>query len=106
VICGISYKGTEYELKGCLNDANCMKYLLVNRFGFPESSILMLTGGSSASQCKSWIMLNFYLFYHTKVKIKSSCDVRQFLCYDIFLATNAIFYGNKKIKIVKMFSTV
>jgi metacaspase-1 len=46
VICGISYKGTKYELKGCLNDAKCMKYLLVNRFGFIESSILLLTGGS------------------------------------------------------------
>ncbi|KAF3325095.1 metacaspase-1-like isoform X1 [Carex littledalei] len=43
VICGISYKGSEYELKGCLNDAKCMKYMLVNRFHFPESSILMLT---------------------------------------------------------------
>ncbi|KAJ4783911.1 Metacaspase-1 [Rhynchospora pubera] len=43
VICGISYKGSQFELKGCLNDAKCMKYLLMNRFGFPEQSILMLT---------------------------------------------------------------
>ncbi|OMO52325.1 Zinc finger, LSD1-type [Corchorus olitorius] len=43
VICGVSYKNTSYELKGCINDANCMKYLLVNRFKFPESSILTLT---------------------------------------------------------------
>ena len=44
VICGVSYKKTRFELKGCINDANCMKYLLVNRFKFPESSIITLTG--------------------------------------------------------------
>ena len=44
VICGISYKFSRHELKGCVNDAKCMKYLLVNKFNFPESSILMLTG--------------------------------------------------------------
>ncbi|RWR86751.1 metacaspase-1-like protein [Cinnamomum micranthum f. kanehirae] len=44
VICGISYRYSRHELKGCLNDAKCMKYLLINRFHFPESSIIMLTG--------------------------------------------------------------
>ncbi|XP_008802515.1 metacaspase-1-like [Phoenix dactylifera] len=43
VICGISYRNSRHELKGCLNDAKCMRYLLVNRFHFPEASILMLT---------------------------------------------------------------
>lgn len=43
VICGISYKYSRYELKGCINDAKCMKFLLINRFNFPESEILMLT---------------------------------------------------------------
>nr|DAD18290.1 TPA_asm: hypothetical protein HUJ06_019753 [Nelumbo nucifera] len=43
VICGISYRNAPYELKGCINDAKCMRYLLINRFKFPESSILMLT---------------------------------------------------------------
>ncbi|TYH97158.1 hypothetical protein ES332_A12G224700v1 [Gossypium tomentosum] len=43
VICGLSYKNTQYELNGCINDAKCMKFLLVNRFMFPESSIIMLT---------------------------------------------------------------
>ncbi|KAG5558212.1 hypothetical protein RHGRI_008216 [Rhododendron griersonianum] len=43
VICGISYRYSRHELKGCVNDAKCMKYLLINRFKFPESSILMLT---------------------------------------------------------------
>ncbi|KAL0321728.1 UNVERIFIED_CONTAM: Metacaspase-1, partial [Sesamum calycinum] len=43
VIVGISYKFSRHELKGCINDAKCMKYMLINRFKFPESSILMLT---------------------------------------------------------------
>ncbi|XP_072988949.1 metacaspase-1 [Typha latifolia] len=43
VICGISYRHTRHELKGCINDAKCMRYLLINRFHFPESSIIMLT---------------------------------------------------------------
>lgn len=44
VIVGISYKFSRHELKGCINDAKCMKHLLINKFRFPESSILMLTG--------------------------------------------------------------
>uniref|UniRef100_A0A803P1M4 Metacaspase-1 n=1 Tax=Cannabis sativa TaxID=3483 RepID=A0A803P1M4_CANSA len=43
LICGVSYKNTKQELKGCINDAKCMKYLLINKFSFPESSIVMLT---------------------------------------------------------------
>ncbi|CAN6461191.1 unnamed protein product [Victoria cruziana] len=43
VICGISYRNSRHELKGCINDAKCMKYLLINKFHFPESSIIMLT---------------------------------------------------------------
>ncbi|KAF3615899.1 Metacaspase-2 [Capsicum annuum] len=43
VIVGISYKNTKNELKGCINDAKCMRFLLTNRFKFPQDSILMLT---------------------------------------------------------------
>ncbi|XP_073282336.1 metacaspase-1-like isoform X2 [Primulina huaijiensis] len=43
VIVGISYRYSRHELKGTINDAKCMKYLLIHRFKFPESSILMLT---------------------------------------------------------------
>lgn len=44
VIVGVSYRYSRHELKGCLNDAKCMKHLLMNKFQFPEASILMLTG--------------------------------------------------------------
>ncbi|GAB4862002.1 Metacaspase-1 [Ancistrocladus abbreviatus] len=43
VICGISYRYSRHELKGCINDAKCMRYLLINKFQFPPDSILMLT---------------------------------------------------------------
>lgn len=43
VIVGISYRYSRQELKGCINDAKCMRYMLVNKFQFPESSIIMLT---------------------------------------------------------------
>uniref|UniRef100_A0A0E0BDW0 Peptidase C14 caspase domain-containing protein n=1 Tax=Oryza glumipatula TaxID=40148 RepID=A0A0E0BDW0_9ORYZ len=43
VICGISYKFSRHELKGCINDAKCMRHLLTTRFHFPDDSIIMLT---------------------------------------------------------------
>ncbi|KAK4267992.1 hypothetical protein QN277_024701 [Acacia crassicarpa] len=43
VIVSILYRDSRYELKGCINNAKCMRHLLINRFNFPESSILMLT---------------------------------------------------------------
>ncbi|KAM1369900.1 hypothetical protein ACFX15_039709 [Malus domestica] len=43
VICGISYKYSRHELKGCINDAKCMRYLLINKFQFPDDCIVMLT---------------------------------------------------------------
>lgn len=55
VICGISYRYSRHELKGCINDAKCMRYLLINKFKFPEESVLMLTGNFF------WV-LNFHIF--------------------------------------------
>lgn len=44
VICGISYKDHQKSLKGSINDAWSMRYLLVERLGFPSASVLVLTG--------------------------------------------------------------
>lgn len=60
VICGISYKYSRHELKGCINDAKCMKYLLINKFKFPESSILMLTGTITHD---SIVLTNIFVLY-------------------------------------------
>ncbi|KAK4401870.1 Metacaspase-3 [Sesamum angolense] len=43
VLCGITYKGHKQSLDGSINDVLFMKKLLVERFGFPYSSILVLT---------------------------------------------------------------
>lgn len=43
LLVGISYTSTKYELKGAVNDVNCMSYLLRKRFSFPTESILVLT---------------------------------------------------------------
>ncbi|WOL03806.1 metacaspase-1-like [Canna indica] len=43
LLVGISYVGKRYELKGTVNDVNCMKYLLTERFGFPADCIIVLT---------------------------------------------------------------
>lgn len=44
VLCGVSYKGHPKSLKGSVNDVMCMKYFLVERMGFPNSSVIVLTG--------------------------------------------------------------
>ncbi|KAE8668266.1 hypothetical protein F3Y22_tig00112343pilonHSYRG00045 [Hibiscus syriacus] len=43
LICGLNYVGKYYSLKGSINDAKCMRYLLVEKLGFPLDSVLMLT---------------------------------------------------------------
>ncbi|KAM1233014.1 hypothetical protein EV1_002690 [Malus domestica] len=43
VLCGVSYNGKSYKLKGTVNDVHCMKYFLVDRLGFPNHSVLLLT---------------------------------------------------------------
>ncbi|KAK3268887.1 hypothetical protein CYMTET_22635 [Cymbomonas tetramitiformis] len=44
VLIGINYTQTpEARLKGCVNDAKCMKYLLTTKFSFLESNIVLLT---------------------------------------------------------------
>ncbi|XP_042492261.1 metacaspase-3-like isoform X2 [Macadamia integrifolia] len=43
LLCGVSYKGKRFELKGSINDVNCMRYFLVQRMGFPNESVLVLT---------------------------------------------------------------
>ncbi|XP_042491995.1 metacaspase-3-like [Macadamia integrifolia] len=43
LLCGVSYKGKRFELKGSINDVNCMRYFLVQRLGFPNESVLVLT---------------------------------------------------------------
>lgn len=43
VLIGVSYTSRRYELRGTVNDVNCMRYLLCERFGFPKECVLVLT---------------------------------------------------------------
>ncbi|KAF8377321.1 hypothetical protein HHK36_030696 [Tetracentron sinense] len=43
LLCGVSYKGNIWELHGTINDVHCMRYFLVEKLGFPDDSILILT---------------------------------------------------------------
>ncbi|KAL6778253.1 hypothetical protein ACKKBG_A17500 [Auxenochlorella protothecoides x Auxenochlorella symbiontica] len=42
-IVGINYRGQRAELRGCINDAQCMEYMLRTRFGFSQENILLMT---------------------------------------------------------------
>ncbi|GFP98706.1 metacaspase-3 [Phtheirospermum japonicum] len=50
LLCGITYKGHRSSLKGSINDVLYMKTLLVERFGFPSPSILVLTEEEDSSR--------------------------------------------------------
>ncbi|XP_051146601.1 metacaspase-3-like [Andrographis paniculata] len=43
VLCGITYKGHRQSLDGSINDVLSMKKLLMEKFGFPSASIVVLT---------------------------------------------------------------
>ncbi|GJN41045.1 hypothetical protein PR202_gn00369 [Eleusine coracana subsp. coracana] len=43
LLVGISYVGTEYELRGTVNDVYCMGFLLRERFNFPSDCTLVMT---------------------------------------------------------------
>ena len=36
-------RGSPHALQGCINDAHCMRYMLMNRLGFGDADIQMLT---------------------------------------------------------------
>ncbi|KAL3143777.1 hypothetical protein ABBQ32_003606 [Trebouxia sp. C0010 RCD-2024] len=43
LICGCNYRGTNSALNGCINDAQCMMFLLKSRFQFQDSDFRVLT---------------------------------------------------------------
>lgn len=43
LLVGINYKGTANELRGCINDVNDMKQVLIRKYGYKEKYILVLT---------------------------------------------------------------
>ncbi|WJZ84561.1 hypothetical protein VitviT2T_004161 [Vitis vinifera] len=43
LLCGVSYRGLKYRLRGTINDVNRMQQFLTKRFNFPKQSIRILT---------------------------------------------------------------
>ncbi|XP_030459182.1 metacaspase-1-like [Syzygium oleosum] len=43
LLCGVTYRGKRYKLKGSVNDVRCMHYFLVEKMGFQNDSILILS---------------------------------------------------------------
>lgn len=48
LIVGINYVGTEWPLRGCINDANHMQRLVVDKFGFTETKVLLEADATTA----------------------------------------------------------
>lgn len=40
-------RGQDGELNGCINDVQCMKFLLTTKFGYHEQAIVVLTEDSA-----------------------------------------------------------
>ncbi|KAG8368668.1 hypothetical protein BUALT_Bualt15G0069700 [Buddleja alternifolia] len=64
VLCGITYKGSPQSLNGSINDVVIMRALLVERFGFPSSAILMLTGiDSTVPEQRNYMHVRLHNFF-------------------------------------------
>lgn len=50
LLVGCNYPGTQCELKGCVNDVDRMRVLLVQRFGFRNDEILQLVDDDPSSR--------------------------------------------------------
>ena len=69
LLCGVNYHGKSYKLKGSINDVKCMRYLLVEKLGFPNDSILMLTG-----DVPYFFLSTLFLVIHGGVRLISLVD--------------------------------
>ena len=58
LLVGINYKGTDYELQGCVNDVNDVRDMLINKFGYPDENITLLTDETSIKPTYSHIIMN------------------------------------------------
>jgi len=58
LLIGINYKGTDAELRGCINDINNIRSILVNNCDYTDNNIRVLTEESSISPTRSNIENN------------------------------------------------
>eukprot|EP00051_Salpingoeca_urceolata_P011204 m.138347 g.138347 ORF g.138347 m.138347 type:complete len:429 (+) comp17027_c0_seq5:144-1430(+) len=50
LIIGINYRGQRCQLNGCINDARCLEYMLVHKFGWPSANVVTLTDDNMDSR--------------------------------------------------------
>ena len=60
LIIGINYTGTDNQLNGCINDANNVKNLLINNFGFKDDNIALLTDETEDKPTRNNILKYLY----------------------------------------------
>jgi len=74
VLIGIKYTGRRAsELRGPINDVKCMRYLLTERFGFPNDCVLILTD-EERNPCRQPTKDNIRMAMHWLVQGCSSGD--------------------------------
>lgn len=49
LLCGINYPGTQFALRGCVNDVNITSEILTRQYGFPTTEKRMLTDASATT---------------------------------------------------------
>jgi hypothetical protein len=80
LLVGISYAATKYELRGAVNDVNCMSYLLRERFGFPAGCILVLTRAEYSLVVSSFVdffCLSSHLFDRLQRRTRTLAGCRR-----------------------------
>lgn len=53
---GINYKGTDYELGGCINDVTTIKDLLISQYGYLENNIVLLSDNTHIKPTRANIL--------------------------------------------------
>ena len=66
---GINYRGSEYELGGCINDVIMMKEVLINHYNYKEENILLLSDDTENKPTRENILYGWeWLLSNTKVE--------------------------------------
>jgi len=67
LIIGINYTGTDIQLNGCINDANSLKKLLLEQYGYQDKNITMLTDDTAVKPTGHNIIKSMYdIAFRTK----------------------------------------
>lgn len=57
LLIGINYVGTSNELKNCINDVENMKKILIEKYGFKEENITLMTDNTNTKPTKANIII-------------------------------------------------